>query len=462
MLLALTTASFGAVDVSGVWSGSLEIAGPHGQESVPLFLNLKQNGSAVTGFAGQIARNALPIHSGTLEGSQLRVEVKPPNPPNYVLQLDVSEAAMTGICILENRPGLAVRVELKRGVADGPVGVKAAPGVIRPYTDVRGGGVAGTKQISQADLSQSPDLIARLNFNDATVWPEPSRMPPGPRPADLLKAAMDPGLGIRELHRQGITGKGVAVAIIDQPLLPDHPEYRGRIAAYRDLDPGRKTSMHGPAVTSALAGAQAGTAPDVRVYYVAYNTDALDAALPAQGLDWIVEQNRQLPPAGRIRLVSVSAAPSGRGSRFKLNNQKWEEAVQRAEAEGVLVLDCGVRESFGSCTFRGPERDQPKHCIPGYPDTGGGFSPRLVLAPSGPRTLAEQYERGFGYAYWAKGGQSWALPYAAGVLALGMQIRPELTGKEVLERLFQTAWRPDPRTQIIDPPAFIQSQRASR
>jgi subtilisin family serine protease len=69
------------------------------------------------------------------------------------------------------------------------------------------------------------------------------------------------------LHTAGITGRGVAVAIIDQPMFQDHPEFAGRIVAYRDFGTESESSMHGPAVTSLLAGTNTGTAPEAKVYY---------------------------------------------------------------------------------------------------------------------------------------------------------------------------------------------------
>ena len=51
----------------------------------------------------------------------------------------------------------------------------------------------------------------------------------------ILERAKNPGLGVRSIHRRGITGKGVRVAIIDQNLCLDHPEYNGKIAAYKDV-----------------------------------------------------------------------------------------------------------------------------------------------------------------------------------------------------------------------------------
>ena len=83
----------------------------------------------------------------------------------------------------------------------------------------------------------------------------------------LLEEGKDPGLGVRELHEQGITGEGVNVAIIDQNLLLDHPEYADRVAAYYDSGCGEEISgsMHGPAVLSLLAGETIGVAPGATV-----------------------------------------------------------------------------------------------------------------------------------------------------------------------------------------------------
>jgi subtilisin family serine protease len=83
--------------------------------------------------------------------------------------------------------------------------------------------------MSKLNLSDRRGLIATLRFNQKTVWPEPAKMPVGDGPEKLLKNAMNPGLGIRKLHEEGITGKGVNVAIIDQPLYQDHPEFVGKI-----------------------------------------------------------------------------------------------------------------------------------------------------------------------------------------------------------------------------------------
>jgi hypothetical protein len=75
------------------------------------------------------------------------------------------------------------------------------------------------------------------------------------------------------------------------------------------------------------------------LYFAATPDDgSADAAYDSQALDWILEKNNRLLPAERIRVVSVSASPSGKGLWKYRNTELWEEACRRAEKAGVLVL----------------------------------------------------------------------------------------------------------------------------
>jgi hypothetical protein len=295
-------------------------------------------------------------------------------------------------------------------------------------------------------------------------------MPVGDGPEKLLKNAMNPGLGIRKLHEEGITGKGVNVAIIDQPLYQDHPEFAGKITAYHDVGCGSESSMHGPAVTSLLVGTNCGTAPGARVYYVAAPSWTKDTAYQAKALDWIVEQNERLPVSEKIRVVSVSAAPSGPESPFETNQEMWAPACARAEAAGIMVLDCTKERGFiGPCWYDAGDPESVTKCNAGFPGRTG-FRPRptSILVPSSPRTTAEEYDKGdCSYQYCGTGGLSWSIPYCAGVFALGWQLRPDIPPERMRELLFKSAINKD-GTKIINPRKFIhlvktaQSRSASK
>jgi subtilase family protein len=465
-LVVLAACASAAADISGIWSGTLQLKMPDGQVHTERgYFLLKQDGTSVTGRAGKSARESGPIQPGKMDGDTVSFEQALPNggTAKFKLQL-ASEAAMTGTVAVEGPFTVAGTVELKRQDASAASEPEAEPAAvvsaITAYDDVRAvKGMPGSKDIRQVDLSGRPELLPTLSFNQKTAWPVASRMPASPRPADLIKAAMDPGLGVRQLHAEGITGEGVSVAIIDQPLYRDHPEFAGKIAAYEDTGCNSQSSMHGPSVASLLVGTNIGTAPDAKLYFAAAPSWLRDTLYQAKALDWVVAQNRKLPLGARIRVVSVSAAPSGKGSPFTKNTEMWDEAVRRAEAEGILVLDCTEHRAVtGPCWLKGTNRDDPAGCAPGYPGIPNWPTQNRVLCPASPRTTAEEYDEGeFGYMYSGRGGQSWTVPYAAGVLALGWQVRPELTAKQALDLLLKSAYQADSGARIINPRGFIRA-----
>lgn len=343
-------------------------------------------------------------------------------------------------------PGLSTAAAVSRGVKLTPVEA------VKPYDDVR------NRDLRALDLSQDTNLPATLTFNQNTAWPG---LPAGVSPEGIIEAGKNPGLGVRALHKAGITGKGVAVAIIDQPTYKDHPEFAGKIVKYFDTGCESEWSMHGPGVLSLLVGKEIGTAPDAEVYYVANPSWKSDAAYYARALDWIVKQNKSLPKARKIRVVSVSAAPSGPNSPVKKNNKLWDAAYARAVKSGLLVMDCEDTNGFiGPCTYDPADPENPAKCKKGLPNLPGYDGPYQLMAPASGRTVAEDTEfRRFSYAYWAQGGRSWSVPYVAGVAAMGWQVNPELSSAQLKDMLMRSATAGD--GGVINPPAFIELVRAS-
>ena len=325
---------------------------------------------------------------------------------------------------------------------------------VNEYDDVRG------KDLSKLGLSELKGLISTLRFNQKTVWPKRA----GSFADKLLKIAMNPGLGVRQLHQQGITGKGVNVAIIDQPTYLVHPEFAGKIVAYYDTGcETDESSMHGPAVASLLVGTNCGTAPDARVYYAAAPSWKADSAYYAMGLNWIIEQNKNLPPSKKIRVVSVSASPN---QSSWANHRMWDKACARAEADGIMVLDCteSHRGFISRCWYDARDPDNIRKCNPGTPPNKDfEFNPDeiSILVPSSPRTTAEDGDVP-GYQYCGIGGLSWAIPYCAGVLAMGWQVNPELSPEQMRELLFKSAFTKKNGAKFIYPKRFIQHVKRAK
>ena len=326
------------------------------------------------------------------------------------------------------------------------------------------------KNLRKLDLRAQPDVVRSLRFNQKTRWPAVDRIPVDLQPGVLLTNAMNPGLGVRQLHASGITGKGVRVAIIDYSIEGKHPEYAANIVEIHRIAGAHSPSMHGPAVASLLVGARCGTAPGAKLHFVAVPDGVGDATHYADALDWIVRRNDSLLPGDKIRIVSISAAPSGKALwRFR-NGERYDAAVARAEAAGLLVIDgTQHRGLVGPCNLDPLAPEDPARCraIPARRKTADYWG--RILAPTGPRTTAEEYRRGDrGYQYCGlqtetlfSAGSSWSMPYCAGVLALGLQLRPEMSAEQIKELLFQTAYVLNDGAKIIDPKAFIDALKAN-
>jgi len=328
-------------------------------------------------------------------------------------------------------------------------GEKRAGSAVAPYSDVRGLDLRGQ--------GVTLDLVRTLWFNEKTVWDADDRL----LALQVMSRGKNPGLGVRALHARGINGAGVRVAIIDQNMCLNHPEFAGKIAAYRDMGcgmPSNVGSMHGPAVTSLLVGQNIGTAPGSRVYYAAVPSWKKDAQYYADALNWIIEKNLSLTGRNRIRVVSVSAAPSGPGTPFTRNQDAWDRAVARAEESGLLVLDCSEDHGWVNPGYYNVESPEDVSAASsGSPRYGSLNScpERYVAAPNCFRTQAEEYNCGDGsYQFMGQGGLSWSVPYVAGVLAMGWQVQPELDGERAA-RLLRESAQVKNGCRIIDPEEFI-------
>jgi hypothetical protein len=296
--------------------------------------------------------------------------------------------------------------------------------------------------LSKLDLSNSIDDLLYATFNDRTIWPALNQIPPKFDWQKIMELGKNPGLGVRSLHKKGITGRGVAVAILDQPLLVDHQEYADRLRLYEEIhiQKGTDPQMHGPAVASIAVGKTVGVAPEAELYYIAqWNFDWEKGKTPtlrylAQAVHRIVEINERLPKDKKIRVISISKGwrPSHKDYR------EITRAVQKAKAKGILVLCTSVEEIYRGFDFGGLGRAPLAN-----PDVFGSYEPGLFLArafkqgrlspnescfwvPMDSRTTASPGGSNE-YVFYRTGGFSWAVPYIAGVYALAVQVDPDIT-----------------------------------
>lgn len=306
--------------------------------------------------------------------------------------------------------------------------------------------------VSAADFSKAGELLLNASFDDQTKWP--AEMPPDFDMEKLVESGKDPGLRVRELHAQGITGKGVGIAIIDQTLLVDHQEYAGRLRLYQEYHSMAQdtAAMHGAAVASIALGDTVGVAPEALLYYIADDlgsgtTDenfVRDMSYYAQDIDRFIALNETLPADEKIRVISISSGytPDVAGA------DKMDEAIARARAAGIAVVWISDRDPLMK-NFAGMNRTpygDPNDIDARLPGRfmekniySGEYSfTDAVLVPMDRRTTAACTAPDE-YAYYVNGGSSWTRPYIAGLYALACQVKPDVTFEEFTEAALATA-----------------------
>jgi len=379
-------------------------------------------------------------------------------------RINIPKAVAIALCtmiiffliILWIKPAQEIDVDSDQGNNN----ISRPEGAIDRFSDLRVFSFTSTPKVGKDSIVVKEDIIT-FTFNEGTDFGKYNDYA-----KEILEKGKNPGLGVREIHSKGITGKGVRVAIIDQSMHLNHPELKGKVLEYfvaednqeksTQIAHGTRGSMHGPAVTSLLAGETIGTAPGVQIYYAEVSGSNPTGQHFADSLRWIIEKNRNLPENDKIRIVSVSYYPLGLE-----DGEEWMKAVSEARENNILVLD--VSSFIGPCHYDIKEPDNFDKVKPGFAhiemttEAAAQYITK-VLAPTSRRTLAEQYaDENASFHYdGGSAGISWAVPYAAGVLALGWEIKPELSPFEIVSILMDTVYRTQNGYRIINPPAFIK------
>ena len=296
--------------------------------------------------------------------------------------------------------------------------------------------------VSNIDFRELPeDILNKLSFNDSTIWP--STMPDWFDLEQINKMGKTPGLNVKELHARGITGKGVGLAIIDQPL-SSHQEYKDNVKYYKNFTQEKEGTMHGTAVSSIAVGKNIGVAPSADLYFIAAefrvdkNSHIFDAGPIADAINYILELNKTLLVKSKISVISIS-----RG--FAENDKdadKFQTALQNAKKQNVLVLSTNdIMTASRDGYFTNPS-DLKSYTRPPYwfKDEDMRFvqSSENIFVPTDYRiTACETGEQD--YAYYSDGGLSWGVPYLAGVAALAKQAKPNLKMEEFISIAHKTA-----------------------
>ncbi len=335
---------------------------------------------------------------------------------------------------------------------------------ISKFADLR------AKDLSDKDFKNIPiKILNTIDFDSQTKFPPAENLPAEFNPRKLMENGKNPGLGIRELHREGITGKGINVAIIDQKLDLTHPEYAENIIGYEEVGDSFKNnletiSMHGPAVASLLIGKDCGVAPDAKLYYKAAPAgEYCHWEDYAESLNKIIEHNNSADEQDKIKIVSCSIGYPNPGPKGDLNI--WIQSIEKAKSGGIIFIDA---RTLGHSNFSGGGSLDDKENIDRY-HAWLYFTKQEISAtkdsaivPTDYRTVASSWNKinkndPTEYYFNGRGGVSWAVPYLAGICALMLQVNKDLKMEEMFKIIHDTATVNKKGLKIINPRSIIET-----
>ena len=262
------------------------------------------------------------------------------------------------------------------------------------------------------------------------------------------------------------TGKGVKVAILDTGLDASHPDFEGRVVAFKDfVDPAggasdtpRDPNGHGTHVAGIAAGNGAasqgrwrGVAPEASLLIAR----VLDAAGNGRtstvmaGIEWAVEQGAQVI---NISLGGPPFPSDGGDALSYLCNAAVDQGVVLCAAAGNLGPSGHTVGAPGAAakaiTIGATEGDpaQAADAISRFssrgPTADGRAKPDLVFPGVGivaPRSEGTSLGSPVNPRYTSLSGTSQATPMATGAVALLLQANPRLGPAEVKRRLVEGA-----------------------
>lgn len=243
----------------------------------------------------------------------------------------------------------------------------------------------------------------------------------------------------------GATGRGAVIALVDSGVAAGHPDLAGKIIPGIDFIDGDNVaqdetgSSHGTFVAALAVGSRngsgiVGVAYDARLIPVRVR-DASNTAQPsvvAQGINWAANSQARIitvPIAGgagqsqAIRSALGAAADAGKAVVMPAGNIAGGGPLYPAQYAATMG---GHGLIVGALS--------PTGAIAGFSNRAGGQADHFVVAPGDGVTSATRNG-----AFSTSGGTSWATGFASGALALLLGSFPELSGKDAISILKDTA-----------------------
>jgi hypothetical protein len=287
------------------------------------------------------------------------------------------------------------------------------------------------------------------------IWPAPDKMPNGFNPTKILEQAKQP------VYRPLATGKGINIAVMDNPLDVNNPEYADNIKFFQGPLSNQNVAphKHSGMVMGHLVGKSTGMAPDANVYYftkITYQDRKKRHKEYANVLRSIIEFNNEQKPENKIHILSCSW-----GGRKKFSPE-IADLLNQLEQDGVKIILCDsdyVEEAtlsgrdFMPCNSPNMTNIQPNVQKEVQELLHMANISKVIGIPTNMRTTPLESN---GWQYRISGGESSSAPYIAGVYACALEgnqlfmTRPNWQ-QELNDILKSTATQTEQGNYIINP-----------
>jgi len=367
--------------------------------------------------------------------------------------------------------------------AAAPDGAPAAPG----DTFTRSGAPKGDVVFTAESFYSLPTPMEMTPQGKKIMYPE--------KRIDAVKEVLD----LQRLWDEGITGKGITIAVVDTGIYP-HPDTKGRILAFKDFVNGRDDvpyddNGHGTHVSGCCAGngekAEGhfkGPAPEANLVGVKVLSGQGSGSMAGiiKGIQWCIDNKDKY----NIRVMNLSL---GGPSNLKEKDDLVSLAIKRAADAGIVPLIAAGNSGPSKFTIGTPGNTSEALTVGAYDDkntaeksddTMAFFSSRgpttrdgvtkpdiaspgvQIVALRSPGSMIDKENvPHLGDYYVLLSGTSMATPVMAGVVADMLQANPNLSPAEVKEIVMKTAHQlkdASPTMQgagLTDPYAAVQEAK---
>lgn len=296
---------------------------------------------------------------------------------------------------------------------------------------------------------------------------------------NVLRTELNFVMGSSAVHKTGVKGAGVDVALIDTGVAPvKHMNTADALLNGPDLSLDYQAGMpasvdgfgHGTHLAGIIAGRDAGVAPEARIVNmkVGASDGAVDVSQVIASIDWVVAHRND--PGMNVRVINLAY---GTDSTQAYKNSPLTHAVESAWRNGIVVV---VSAGNSGGALVNPATD-PFVITVGADDTNDPYNPlddtvapysavgtaarRVDLLAPGTSITSLRVPGGYADTqypdsrawfdlYTKASGTSQAAAWTTGAVALLLDARPELTPDQVKAILKATA------SPLADAPAESQ------